>query len=317
MRGGINYQVNTVFKESGIFTPGVSKHAEKEVARENGARTWADLGKELRIYSYNTAETYKQVWHDFAQWAKENAGLRDIEKTSQEHVKAYLESRIADGVKYTTFEKECAALAKFENALNAYSERLERGNEYNFRDAIKEVKVEAREVLDRSIETRAYDNPRELINSIKDDFYKTVASVQYEGGARINEVWQIEKQDLHGLRQDPLTNEVKGWIEVEGKGGKEREIAVSPETYQRVSEILERQENMNFDKNEYRESLKEAAEVSAQDYTGSHGLRWNFAQERMEELSEKTSLTYEEKLQQVSWEMGHERADITEHYLRK
>jgi site-specific recombinase XerD len=317
MRGGINFQVNTIFVKSGIFTPGVSKHAEKEIARESGARGWADLGKELKIYSYETAHTYKEVWHDFATWAKENVQLRDIEKTSSEHVKEYLESRVADGVKYSTFEKECSALAKFENALNAYSEKFERNNEYNFRDTIKEVKAEAREVLDRSIETRAYDNPKAIIENIKDDFYKTIASVQYESGARINEVWQIEKQDLHGLRQDPLTNEVKGWIEVEGKGGKEREIAVSPETYQRVYEIVERQENMHFDKDEYRGTLREAAYLSGQDYTGSHGLRWNFAQERMEELSEKTSLTYEEKLQQVSWEMGHERGDITEHYLRK
>lgn len=317
MRGGINHQVNTIFVKSGIFTPGVSKHAEKEIARASGARGWPDLGKELKIYSYETAETYKQTWHDFATWAKENVQLRDIEKVTSEQIRSYLESRIADGVKYSTFEKECSALAKLENALNAYSEKFERNNEYKFRDTIKEIKIEARETLDRSIETRAYDNPRELINSIKDDFYKTIASVQYESGARINEVWQIEKSDLNGLRQDPMTNELKGWLSVEGKGGKEREIAVSQETYQRISEILERQENLHFDKDNYREALKEAAEASNQDYTGSHGLRWNFAQERMEELSEKTSLTYEEKLQQVSWEMGHERGDITEHYLRR
>jgi len=35
----------------------------------------------------------------------------------------------------------------------------------------------------------------------------------------------------------------------------------------------------------------------------------------MEELRESTSMMYEERLQEVSWEMGHERADIAEHYL--
>ena len=74
---------------------------------------------------------------------------------------------------------------------------------------------------------------------------------------------------------------------------------------------------MEFDKNDYREALKKAALESSQDYTGSHGLRWNFARDRMEELSEKTDMTYEEKLQEISWEMGHERADITVHYLGK
>ena len=73
---------------------------------------------------------------------------------------------------------------------------------------------------------------------------------------------------------------------------------------------------MHFDKNEYREILKDAAEKTEQDYTGSHGLRWNFAVDRMEEL-QGTDMTYEERLQVVSWEMGHERADITEHYLAR
>jgi hypothetical protein len=73
---------------------------------------------------------------------------------------------------------------------------------------------------------------------------------------------------------------------------------------------------MEFDKNDYREAIKEAAEKTEQDYTGSHGLRWNFAVERMEEL-QGTGMTYEERLQEVSWEMGHERADITLHYLSR
>ena len=117
---------------------------------------------------------------------------------------------------------------------------------------------------------------------------------------------------------DEHTGEFRGWIEVEGKGGKEREISVSVETYHAVERVLqENGSNMHFDKNEYREILKDAAEASGQDYTGSHGLRWNFAEERMEELQEHTSMTYEERLQEVSWEMGHERADITEHYLAR
>ena len=305
-----------MFKDSGIFNPGVSKHIEKGTAREKGAKTWSDLGRELNIYSYNTAETYKQVWHDFGQWAKAEAGLKDIEKTTGEHVKAYLESRIVDGIKYTTYEKECAALAKFENALNAWSDKHSKDNEYNFRDSIREIKAEAREVLDRSVESRAYESPNSLISSISNDSYRTIASVQYEGGARINEVWKIETNNLKGMKLDPYSKEFKGYIEVSGKGGKEREIALSIDTYKQIENILQEKGNMEFDKDEYRNSLKEAAELSGQDYTGSHGLRWNFAVERMEEL-QGTGMTYEERLQEVSWEMGHERADITEHYLAR
>lgn len=37
---------------------------------------------------------------------------------------------------------------------------------------------------------------------------------------------------------------------------------------------------------------------------------------RFLELQVRGNLSYEQALQQVSWEMKHERAEITEHYLR-
>ena len=294
----------------------MSKHAEKEVARSEGARTWAALGKSLNIYSYGTAEVYKDTWHQACHWAKDNLGVRDVETLQGEHIKSFLESRIADGIKYSTFQRESAALSKFENAMNMYADRDGKHNEYNFREAIQDVRREASEVLDKTIETRAYDDPKSLISALSNDDYKVVASIQHESGARINEVWQIETNDLKGMKLDPFSKEFKGYVEVTGKGGKEREIALSIDTYKQIENILQEKGNTEFDKDEYRNSLKEAAELSGQDYTGSHGLRWNFAVERMEEL-QGTGMTYEERLQEVSWEMGHERADITLHYLAR
>ena len=51
------------------------------------------------------------------------------------------------------------------------------------------------------------------------------------------------------------------------------------------------------------------------DFKGSHGLRWNFAKKRMFEYAQ-ANFSYEESLQQVSSEMKHNRASITEHYIR-
>ena len=48
---------------------------------------------------------------------------------------------------------------------------------------------------------------------------------------------------------------------------------------------------------------------------GIHGLRHNYAQERMDEL-QGSSFTYDDALTIVSQEMGHFRGDITETYLR-
>jgi hypothetical protein len=48
---------------------------------------------------------------------------------------------------------------------------------------------------------------------------------------------------------------------------------------------------------------------------GNHSLLWSLAQERHAELQER-GMTYEQSLSEVSQEMGHERVDISEHYLR-
>jgi len=121
-----------------------------------------------------------------------------------------------------------------------YATQAGKDTTYEFREAIKEIKQEASQVLDRTVETRAYESPNSVISAIRDEKYQVVASIQYEGGARLNEVWRIEKEDLKGIKQDPHTGKQIGAIEVVGKGGKEREIHVSPETYQAAASIIEK-----------------------------------------------------------------------------
>ena len=74
-------------------------------------------------------------------------------------------------------------------------------------------------------------------------------------------------------------------------------------------------DRIGFDERAYRKDLQRAANLRGQKYHGSHGLRWNFARERFHNLMEN-GYTYEQALAQVSRELGHERADITKHYLR-
>ena len=66
--------------------------------------------------------------------------------------------------------------------------------------------------------------------------------------------------------------------------------------------------------NTYYNDIKQAAFASREIAEGSHGLRWNFAKRRMFEYG-KADYTYSDSLQQVSYEMKHNRASITEHYL--
>ena len=70
--------------------------------------------------------------------------------------------------------------------------------------------------------------------------------------------------------------------------------------------------SVNRDKYEYQ--LKKACKETGQAWNGSHGLRHNYAQNRMNELSGRMS--YGEAMLQTSKEMGHHRMEITQKYLR-
>jgi len=308
MRGSIKWQVNQVFQT--INQIGSSKHMAKMEARAEGHTTWHEIGKNIDIYSYSTLDLYRDVAKDLMNYAKEQFSIKDIEKLNSEVVKSFLETKIADGVKYSTFQTYAAALEKLEVALNKYSEINDKGNTYNFSETIREIRQEAREVLDRSVETRAYEDPKGLIENIKDEKFQILAEVQYNGGFRISEINHVSPE------QFKENNIFEVW---DGKGGKDREIQLPENVYSEFKELVENNINENynkftFDENQYREAIKEGAELSGQEYHGSHGLRWNFAQETFAELQE-SGFSYEESLQEVSNLLGHERPDITEHYL--
>lgn len=311
MRGSTVYQVQQVFQA--VNEIGSSKHAAKAEARAEGAATWHQVGKELGIYSYSTADAYRDVWRSCLDHAKGNLGIKDIEKLSGEAVRAFLSSKIDEGVARATFSQYAAACEKLEVALNRYAVQHETGREYAFSSDIKTAR-DAAGNLERFEGSRAYCNPDRLVQAVPGERYNLAAALQREGGARISEINHINRDQLRGLREDRHTGELKGWVHVEGKGGKEREIGVSPETYARLEKAVDAT-RFEFDKDAYRADLKEAAAKTAQEYEGSHGLRWSWAQERHAELQER-GMTYEQSLSQVSQEMGHERGDITEHYLR-
>ena len=312
MRGSTVYQVQQVFQT--VNAIGSSKPEAKAEARAAGATTWHQVGKELGVFSYSTADAYRDVWRSCLDHAKETAGIKDIEKLSGEAVRAFLESKVDQGVAHATFGQYAAALEKLSVALNRYAEQHGTGREYGFSGSIQGARDVAVN-LERFEGSRAYAAPDRLVAVLEPGPQHLAASIQREGGCRISEANHVTQDQLRGLREDPRTGELKGWFEVEGKGGKEREIGVSPMTYAGLAAAVAGGARFEFDKNDYRAALKEAAAKTGQNYEGSHGLRWSWAQERHAQLQER-GMTYDQSLSAVSREMGHERGDITEHYLR-
>jgi hypothetical protein len=299
---------------------GVSKHLAKEQARDAGAKTWHQVGKRIGIHSYATADKYREVARCCLAFAKENFGVKNIENLEGRHVAAFLQSKIDQEAAHATIQLYAAACEKLEAALSRYAELKHTGREYNFSPDVAAARSEALH-LARFEGSRAYGAPAQIIAAIQPERYQLIATCQCQGGARIDEV-RFTLEDLQGIRPDPVTGQEKGWLAVIGKGGKERDIMVPLPIYQAVAErvlpLVPGQHwgiGKDVDRMAYRKQIRQACQLLGEDYHGSHGFRWNYAQARFQEV-QAAGLTYNEALSQVSAEMGHERADITEHYLK-
>lgn len=316
MTGSIIYQVQTLYKESGICKIGFSKHADKEAFRDSFHKkaTWNDIGQNTGIYSYSTADVYREVWISAFEHIKAKFHIRDIEKITGEQVADFLFLKVKERVKLATYKQYASALRKLSVALNLYAEQTASGNKYDFNESINAVSELAVRELERFEGVRSYKAPKEMIENIPDDLHRLVAKIQHDGGARIDEVFGIKPESLQGVDIRPFTGKKAGVVTVKGKGGKIRNIYIGVDEYNKLKSLLEEKDNIHFDKNKYRNALKKAATSTDQNYTGSHGLRWNFAKNRMKDV-QKDGKYYEQGLSAVSQEMGHIRADITEHYL--
>lgn len=320
MRGSVKYQVETLFRESGINQIGHSKHTAKEQVRQDfEARgefaSWHDIGQRIGIYSISCSEDYQSVWRQALEHAKEEFGIRDIEKLTPEIVADFLVCKVEQGVAKSTFDTYAAGAEKLGVALNWYAEKFDKGNTYSFSDAVKEVRTLARQELDKTQEARAYSDPRALIAAIVRPDHQLAAAIQLEAGSRVRECSNIKATDLRGIRPDPVSGQSMGWYEAKGKGGKDLDKMGSLNTYQKLELHIMEHGTFRIDGASYRDSLKAAAKATGQEYHGSHGLRWNFAQERYRESLESGQSSIQ-ALKTVSEEMGHNRADITLHYLK-
>jgi len=307
VRGSIKWQVSEIFNRSGINQIGQSKHSAKEIARQNGAQTWHQVGQHLGVHSYATADAYRDVWRQVAAYTREVFATKDLEKLTSEHIASFLQSKIESGVSRATYQQYSAACQKLESSLNKFAENKGTDRTYDFQPAFAALGQSSAK-LQKFEGARSYDRPTELISKLVSASHQIAAKIQNEGGARLRETALIRTDQLIGNNTIHLDK-------VSTKGGKERDIRISPETYLHLQNHISQHGTFKINYNQYRHDLRQAAEETSQKYQGSHGLRWCYAQNRMAEL-QKNGRTYEQGLSRVSSEMGHVRGDITEHYLQ-
>ncbi|MDA0794812.1 MAG: hypothetical protein O3C13_09400 [Bacteroidetes bacterium] len=324
--GRIERQMNYAFKESGIIQYGFSKHDAVTAARNQLSKiddrdvNSHETSKEIGIFNKGTYKNIYTTVRSFCRYLDEKK-VDNLQDFGRRRVEEFLKIKVEEGIKLEHYKNIEGHLTKMEGILKIYFEKHHIERDLKFIDRAKAYSRDyAKEHLEKGVEARSYQDSKAIIDNIHRDDHKLVATIQLEAGARINEASLIDEKRLGGITEH-LGREV-GVIHLQSgdaKGGLARDLYLPRETYERVSSYVVENGKLHIprggQRDEYRAAIKEAAKETCQKYTGSHGLRHNFAQNRMAEL-EANGMGHRVALTQVSLEMGHFREDITKHYLR-
>ena len=304
MRGSVYYQSSQLVKQ--IFVEGAKKEDKINLNHEHYQV----------VSSYKSMETYRNIWNNFFNYLLEHWKIKDFEKIESEHIAAYMDYKIEYYPSKQYLEKISAALGKLEIALKLFSKnvsKLEKDYDFSIRQKMLDNARDLKQVAN-NYHNRAYSNPNFLILNLKDSMHKVAATMQLEGGARLEGVALIKAEQLLGTKVDSITNKEVGIVLTKEKGGKEGEVLVSLDTYTELESYILEYDKFKINRQKYYNDIKQAAISLNETQEASHGLRWNFAKRRMFEYG-KAGYSYEDCLQQVSYEMKHNRASITQHYL--
>jgi integrase len=253
------------------------------------------------IRSFKTAREYYGIWKNLALYVKREFGINRLDQIQPQHVEKFIEDKAELSAKQ--LKNISSAVGKLETVLR---EKFSLNVNYGDRE-LQTGRWFANKIaseMENSSNRGAYERPKDLINHLTGN-HRLVAQLQYEGGLRIHEVSGIRPSRLSG-----------GGITVRGKGGYVRTVSVSRELYERVRDVVEENGRIDFNYSQYLEALKEASLYTGQAYQGSHGLRYNFAQETYDRLISE-GYGHNEALKEVSEMLGHHRPEITLHYLGK
>jgi len=318
-----------------IYQPDLSKNDQK---------------KEGLLANAHTVEAYKNAWDEIIKFVLIECKIKDFQAVTADNIEQYFSLKLQTGITIQYAELISSAIGKLETALKKLACKYGNAGKYqayNFSIRFKILKdAKERNILKKGSKvkyfSRAYQNPLQLINALTDPWFKLAATIQLEGGARVSAVEKIYPlrpikphklidnkltnieivkespkhvfvKQLQGIQPDFYTKEKVGYLLTVEKGGKPGLVRISIDTYELLEMYLEENGSFEIAYDAYIDALKEAAEKTHQTYNGSHGLRWNYAQNRIVELQEY-GYSYAQSEQIVSWEMKHNRASITQHY---
>lgn len=301
----LSTQLAHAIKASGIVEVGRSRYDAKADARANGAKTSHDINATIGITSWASYDKFCSQTKVFASWCFGN-GCNSLNQIKPAHVTGFLRSLIDCGYARNTVQGYAAAINKMavmlERGLTGTGTRAAKWSK-----AIDTVRADINTCVQKDTATRAYADPHAIVAAMPDERLQLCASMQLNHGLRIADATKI---NAHNISADGATLTVKN-----SKNGQDITVALRPGEADHIRALADDKGMVAVRQSEYRAALSRACADTGQEYNGSHGLRHNYAQNRMDTLT-SGGMSYTKALDTVASEMGHHRAEITHTYLR-
>ncbi len=253
------------------------------------------------IRSFKTAREYYGIWKNLAVYVKKEFGINRLDEIRPQHIEKFIEDKADLSPKQ--LKNISAAIGKLETVLK---EKFGLSVDYGNKELItgRWLANKLASEMDYRSNRGAYERPHDIIERLSTEAHRLAAELQLKGGFRVHEV--------NGLKAENLKSGSS--VQVRGKGGYVRTVSIPKDLYERVEDYISRHGSLSFAYSSYLNDIREAALWSEQKYQGSHGFRYNYVQNRYEELT-NSGYGHHEALKIISEETGHHRLEIVLHYL--
>lgn len=293
------------------FVTGVSKHALKS----EGIKDFGGA-----IFSYSVKHRLSDVAKNFSEFLKKEYGIKLVKDIKQEHVEAYLKSKIDSGCTPTTVKGYAQSVKKLgECCLAQYGQKTK--IDWKADPQIYQIKYNDKgdSALMRTLKMEEKDYQSVIKNS-RDCQSKECLQVCHAFGLRVEEVVSIKAKDV---KEDSL-------IVSNAKGGRVRElIADTPEKRSMLEKMQDKTTYLGKEGrlwginkgsvNSYlNKNLKRLGITKYDDCkTGVHSIRKNFATREYERYRAE-GLSHQEAWGIVSSELGHgkDRMELFKVYVK-
>jgi len=275
--------------------------------------------REDRFLSLQARDRYRKALMRFVRWAVQNSEIADLWDLNPDHVRGYVAWMLKRGRKARTIKTDVSALKHVHHYLTLAGLARWRGE---LPDPAEMGVPPFQPVPDRRWRQEQMEYLLQRCLEAGEERYADMIRLAWELGLRIHEVVRLLRAQCepHALRAGTLT--------VVGKGGKRREVPLTPAAMEILAKWRER--TPRGGRLFVREGETAGQVIKGlQDFIRDnrpepdpgyspltfHGLRYSYAQREDRRLEAEGTPTGERR-REISRRLGHNRPQITKTYVR-